>query len=182
MKPAQKTLQDNQLPETDENIFIVATCKDKGLAFLKGEAELGVRKVDPASAPQPQSLPQPGQPAEYSLIVNGKEYFLAFEGNHVTVDGNVYQVTMNTAAAKSATSGATSAAKSTPIVAQMPVSSSRSWRARETRSAPAITCWCLEAMKMEVTVATPSSGTISQINVAQGDHVANGQELALIRS
>ncbi|MCA9248733.1 MAG: biotin/lipoyl-binding protein, partial [Planctomycetales bacterium] len=38
----------------------------------------------------------------------------------------------------------------------------------------------LEAMKMEVQVSAPCSGTVSQINAAQGDHVTTGQVLALI--
>ena len=39
-------MQEAGLEETDENIFIVAACQDKGLAFLKGEGEIGVRKVE----------------------------------------------------------------------------------------------------------------------------------------
>lgn len=36
-------LKENNLPETDENIFIAAACGDKGIAFLKGEGKIGVR-------------------------------------------------------------------------------------------------------------------------------------------
>ena len=43
---AKQTLEDAGLPTTDENIFIAAACKEKGIRFLKGEAEVGVRKVD----------------------------------------------------------------------------------------------------------------------------------------
>ena len=51
MAAARAVLEENNLPISDENIFIVAACKDKGLAYLKGEAELGVRKVEPEAAP-----------------------------------------------------------------------------------------------------------------------------------
>jgi pyruvate carboxylase subunit B len=40
MAAAQKALKDAGLPETEENIFIAATCREKGISFLKGSAEL----------------------------------------------------------------------------------------------------------------------------------------------
>ena len=43
---ATKVLQAEGLPVNDENIFVVSTCLDKGVAFLKGESEIGVRKID----------------------------------------------------------------------------------------------------------------------------------------
>jgi pyruvate carboxylase subunit B len=53
-EPARKLLQDAGFEETDENIFIAATCKEKGIRFLQGNAEVGVRKVDRAKeAPSP---------------------------------------------------------------------------------------------------------------------------------
>ena len=33
---------------TDENIFIVASCEEKGVAFLKGQGTIGVRKRNAA--------------------------------------------------------------------------------------------------------------------------------------
>ena len=41
---AKKLLDDAELKTTDENIFIAAACKEKGIAFLKGEAKVNVRK------------------------------------------------------------------------------------------------------------------------------------------
>ena len=46
IEAARKILQAEGFEETEENIFIVAACKEKGVTFLKGEAEIGVRKVD----------------------------------------------------------------------------------------------------------------------------------------
>ncbi len=37
-------LEQNRLPITDENIFITATCKEKGILYLKGEAKVNIRK------------------------------------------------------------------------------------------------------------------------------------------
>lgn len=41
---ARETLEQNGLEVTDENIFIIASCENKGLDFLKGEASVNVRK------------------------------------------------------------------------------------------------------------------------------------------
>ena len=44
--PARRMLQENGLPTTDENILIAATCKDKGIQFLKGNSVLACRFAD----------------------------------------------------------------------------------------------------------------------------------------
>ncbi len=41
---ATEILEEHELPVTDENIFIVATCEDKGLDFLLGKSTVNVRK------------------------------------------------------------------------------------------------------------------------------------------
>lgn len=55
---AEKMLADAGLPASEENIFIAATCLEKGIAFLKGEATTGVRKKSEMSA-----QPEPSSPA-----------------------------------------------------------------------------------------------------------------------
>jgi pyruvate carboxylase subunit B len=40
----KKLLEENKLPVTDENIFIVSCCQEKGIEFLRGEGKIGVRK------------------------------------------------------------------------------------------------------------------------------------------
>lgn len=41
---AKKMLQENGIDATDENIFIAATCGEKGILYLKGKAKANVRK------------------------------------------------------------------------------------------------------------------------------------------
>ncbi len=41
---ASRILEQNDLPLSDENIFIIASCEYKGLEFLLGKAEVNVRK------------------------------------------------------------------------------------------------------------------------------------------
>lgn len=180
LEPARKQLQEQGLPETDENLFIVAACKEKGMAFLQGNAELGVRKVDPdATGQAAASANAAGQPAQYSVTVNGQEYFLAFEGNNVTVDGNVYQVAISDrSTAETAAPAPASAA--TSVKAQMPGVVLRMIANSGEQVKSGDTILILEAMKMEVAVAAPCNGTVQEVLVSEGQHVANGDTLATI--
>ena len=56
---AEKMLGAAGLPASEENIFIAATCLEKGIAFLKGDVKIGVRKKGQAEA---QAV-QPNQPS-----------------------------------------------------------------------------------------------------------------------
>jgi pyruvate carboxylase subunit B len=194
---ARTILEENNLPISDENIFIVAACKEKGLAFLKGEADLGVRKVQPdAETPAAAPAAAPAQPvaaggaAEYTVTVNGKDFHLAFEGNSVVVDGNLYQVDLKSAGASKAEAPAAkpSAAPSaaggdlTAVKAQMPGVVLRVLVANGDRVAKGDQLLVLEAMKMEVPVASPVAGAVTDICVSQGDHVANNQQLLSVRA
>ncbi len=43
---AKKILEENNLPLSDENIFIIASCEDRGLDFLLGNSKVNVRKTE----------------------------------------------------------------------------------------------------------------------------------------
>ena len=58
---AKAVLQSEGLPITDENIFIAAACKEKGIRFLKGEAEIGVRKIDKTAGRKFRPRRRPGR-------------------------------------------------------------------------------------------------------------------------
>ena len=174
-EPARQQLREAGLEETDENIFIVATCKDKGLAFLKGEAEIGVRKEEKKTA---ETAPADG-PARYTVTVNGKGYDLAIDGDTATVNGQSYQVSLGAAAdgepAPTAQSG-----DATPVAAQMPGKVIRLLTQVGDRVEAGDGILVLEAMKMEMPVTAPIAGTVSDISVGAGDQVANDQVLAHI--
>ena len=44
IEAARKMLKEANLEETEENIFIAAACKEKGIMFLQGKGQIGVRK------------------------------------------------------------------------------------------------------------------------------------------
>jgi pyruvate carboxylase subunit B len=61
LAPARAMLEEAKLEITDENLFIAATCKEKGIAYLKGEAKVGVRKL--SDAPEPTATPAAPAPS-----------------------------------------------------------------------------------------------------------------------
>ena len=64
LKVARESLEKANLEVTDENLFIAATCKEKGIAYLKGEAKIGVRKIsDEKKEEAPAAAPAPAAPA-----------------------------------------------------------------------------------------------------------------------
>ncbi len=184
IEPAKKALEEAGLPINDENIFIAAACKEKGIRFLQGDGEIGVRKVDKTAAEADASTPaaKTTGPSEYTVTVNGQDIFMAFEGNMVTVDGRVYRVAIQQESQKEASAAASSSASLTEVKSQMPgavykqlVHAGDHVRAGE----PML---ILEAMKMEMEVQSPVDGTVDEILFAVGDQVATGQVLATIKS
>ena len=174
VEAARKQLLEANLADTDENIFIVATCKDKGLAFLKGEAEVGVRKIEK----QAEAAPADG-PARYTVNVNGKSYNLAIDGDTATVDGKSYQVSLGAATAGAAVAVPTDGG-GTPVSAQMPGKVIRLLAQVGDHVEAGDSILILEAMKMEMPVTAPAAGTVTDISVGAGEQVANGQVLAHI--
>lgn len=180
---AKAVLEEEGLPTTDENIFIAAACKEKGIKFLKGEAEVGVRKIDKASeAAAAAAGPTTAGPAEYVVSVNGEDVFMAFEGNMVTVDGKVYRVDIKTQdSGKNASDAPESGAQVTEVKSQMPGAVFKQLVHVGDRVRAGEAILILEAMKMEMEVASPVDGTVDAVRFAVGDQVATGQVLAIIR-
>ncbi len=60
LEAARRRLDEAGLLKTKENLFIAATCGEKGIAFLKGEGQLALRKKEPAAEPQAPAAPAAG--------------------------------------------------------------------------------------------------------------------------
>lgn len=167
----KKTLEENGLPVTDENIFIVATCLDKGIAYLKGEAKLGVRKNDPAA----KAAPKAGSSNGMNVTLNGKAYAVKLDGNKATVNGKTYdfstaELNANSAAPASSGSGTKVVSPMNGTIARIVVNQGDSVAADQV-------LFVIEAMKMEIEVKAPAAGTVGAILLTKGAAVVNGQEV-----
>ena len=173
---ARRQLETNDLELTDENVFIVATCKEKGLSFLKGQAEIGVRKIEKEKTVPPVST---DAPANYNLSLNGRSYSVSIDGNTAVVNGKTFQVELNSVSNGSSPSAETSD-QSVAITAEMPGKVIRLLVDVGTTISEGDSILVLEAMKMEMPISATTSGTLTEISVSPGDQVAAGDTLALI--
>ena len=175
----RKILEDEGIAVTDENIFIAAACKEKGIAFLKGEAKVNVRKIDAtakAAAARAQTAPC-AQSGRYSVVVNGSRYNVEvsegfsddIEIKSVTPAGSAPQVSV--VSANSAASGEAVTASLPGVVHKILVKAGDSVKKGQA-------VFVLEAMKMEIEIPAPNDGVITSIEVSQGQSVENGQILA----
>ena len=172
---AKAQLREAGLEETDENIFIAAACKEKGIAFLKGEGEVGVRKVEKeASAPAPTD-----GSASYRATVGNRTFALTVDGDAVTVDGQRYVVALEAAEGTAAGPAAIDGG-GRDVRAEMPGRVIRLVANPGSPVAEGDVLLVLETMKMEMQITSPFAGTVQSIPVAQGDQVAAGDVLAVI--
>lgn len=200
IEAARKRLQEETIPDTDENIFIAAACGEKGITFLKDEGEIGVRKESQQPAtqvvtstpkqaagkqstetPSTAAAAKPEGPSSYTLSVNGKKYALVVDENRVVVDGKEFDVHLQSEEVAAPMPTAPSAAtEGTPVNAQMPGKVIRLNVAIGNRVESGQALMIVEAMKMEMPINTPIGGTVINISVQSGEQVATGQLLASI--
>ena len=176
VEPARKALQTAGLEETDENVFIAAACKEKGIDFLKGEAKVGVRLVE-KSADEPAA--ESAETGKYVVSVNGRDYRLTIDGDQATVNGVSYHVGLKPDEA-SGDAAEPPAGKTSPVTAEMPGVVLRLLVSSGDPIQEGDALLVLEAMKMEVHINAPSGGIIAEMLVAVGDQVKTGQVLASI--
>jgi len=177
IEAAKKVLEAEKLPVTDENIFIASTCKEKGIAFLKGEAVIGVRKnINPKETTQ--------KPDGYTVMVNDKPYTVILDGNKATVNGKSYNIDVKEGISgdKLTPSDKSKAAStdSVEVKAPMPGNVLRILHTTGDSVQEGAVILVIEAMKMEIEIKAPVTGTISSIGVANGDQVNTGQSLVWI--
>ena len=175
---AKRTLEAEGLPVTDENIFIAAACKEKGIVFLKGEATVGVRKVAP-TAPAARTASN-GDRGEYKLRINDRSYQVVVDGCRVTVNGKTFDVDQEEVRTTEQSASSASSTQQVEVNASMPGVVLKVPTKVGDRVNQGDTVIVLEAMKMEVNATASVSGIVETIDVKQGDHVANGQRLATI--
>ena len=185
VEAAKAMLKKENLPTTDENIFITATCKEKGILYLTGKAQVnGMYKYDrEAEAAKAKG--------EYTVTVNGKAYGVKLGKDSATVNGATYPISVDyginegtiaesVAAAPVAAAPVAGSGPATTVEAPMPglvlridVKVGQSVKKNEL-------LMVMEAMKMENEIYAPADGVVTKISVSQGQQLQSGDELMVI--
>jgi pyruvate carboxylase subunit B len=166
---------------TDENVFIAATCGEKGIAFLKGKARGNIRKIKAEKI------------RDYTVTVDSDIYSVTLDGNTVHVDGKQFSIGVKEGAERSKAADAAlsrlasykpgaagaSASPGGPAIIPVPtpipgiIISIDVEKGDTVRYGDILAV--VEVMKMETEIKSPANGTVSSIEVSQGDHLETGQ-------
>ena len=172
---AKKILEDNGLPVTDENIFIVGALAtsggNKGLDFLKGDKPINVRKVtkvDSNSKTSEKVSEAKATTGAYNVVVNGNSYQVQI--NDVT--GDIVNVTPSTSGQSPAAPAQNSAQGAGTIIAAPLPGNVLNILVQVGQSVnEGDTLMILEAMKMETPVLAPCAGKVTSIDAIKGSAV-----------
>ena len=166
----EKRLNEENIEATEENIFIAAACDEKGIAFLKGDSPLSVRKNEKVCK-QGESKNMNNASGNYTVVVDGQKF-------NVTVaegDANIQITPAETSSTPVETSGDL---QEVPAAVNGNVWKILVKEGEKVEKDQKI--MILEAMKMEIDINAPQAGTISKILVSQNEAVDEGQSLAII--
>lgn len=176
VEAAKNLLSENDIDLTDENIFIAAACKQKGIDFLLGKVEInGVRKhsLMPKEA-------QAGGDGSYAVSIDSKIYNVNIKGDNAVVDGKSYNISINDAESSESSSSVENSSEGSDIVSPM----NAKVISVNVNIGDSVTegtvIFIVEAMKMEVEVKAASSGKITSIDAKAGDQVSSGDKMATI--
>ncbi len=181
-------LETQGIEATEENIFIGASCDKKGIAFLKGESSLMVRKN---FKQQSEEKSKEGEimAGSYTVVVDGKKYSVeVMEGSG---EVKIEKQKQNKVIKESKD------VESKKIEVTNEVSTQNDKGSIEIKSQTPGTVWkilksvgdevdegeaimVLEAMKMEIEIVSPMHGHIKTINVKVNDAVSDGMLLATL--
>ncbi len=168
----KKMLEDEELDTTEENIFIAATCKKKGIAFLKGESPLMIRK-----GKNNQNCGEEKMSGSYTVVVDGKSYSVQVAEGDAEI--SVTPSTTSVPATKTATAPVVTSGKgSIEIHSQTPGNVWKIIKAPGDSVTEGEQIMILEAMKMEIDIIAEKAGVIKSIDVKTNDAVVDGQLLA----
>ena len=191
---AKKMLEEANLPITDENIFIAAACKEKGILYLTGKAKVnGVRlksemKKEEEAKKAAAAPKKEGGNGSYTVSVNGRTYGVQLQNGTATVNGVAYPYTIADGIAAPAAQQAAPAQAAAPVQ-QTVVTGSEEVKAPmpglvlrvnvkvgDTVKKDQVVM-VMEAMKMENEIYAPCDGVVSSIPVSQGQQLQSGDLL-----
>jgi len=163
---------------TEENIFIVAACGDKGLNYLKGDRPNGIRYKEAAKPKTGASA------AAYTATIDGKQVVVEVGANGqeytASVNGRTFKVALAEGKAEVKAAPAAASGAGADLLAPLPGTVTKIVAAAGTQVNAGDTVLVIEAMKMETEIKADNSGTVKELCVAQGAVVAAGDKLAVI--
>ncbi|WP_086306592.1 biotin/lipoyl-containing protein [Campylobacter devanensis] len=169
-------LEKEGIEATEENIFIAAACKEKGIAYLKGEGKVMVRKNSDIIKPATKSGSN-----QFSVTVNGHNYnvevadgFDNFTLKSITPAKESNQPKDEPKAVSSTGASNEITATMSAGVFKILVNIGDSVKAGQT-------VVILEAMKMEIPIEAGCDGEVEEILISQGQTVEDGQLLVKLK-
>ncbi|MCR6570715.1 biotin/lipoyl-containing protein [Campylobacter insulaenigrae] len=170
---AKALLEKENLELSEENIFIVAACKDKGLSFLKGEAKVQVRKNEKIKSVDSSDNNQ------FTVSVNGNKYHVEVNSGfdkdvNIKNAVNIKNDMINTETKQSVNN-------TDAIVASMNANVFKIMANAGDKVKEGQVVVILEAMKMEIEINAPKDGEVLEVLVSTGDSVNEGQILMSYR-
>lgn len=172
-----KKLEENNITVNDENIFIAAACDEKGIAFLKGEGKLMIRKKESS------------KDGKYLVSINGNKFHVSIEGDEVSVNGTNYKVDLapdtlaptgkKTEPKKESKKSAS--ANPDEVVATMSANVFKVQVEVGDKVIAGQSLIVLEAMKMEIPLEAARDGEVAEILTQKGATVATGDVLVRLK-
>ena len=168
---AAEILKKNNLPETEENLFIASSCDAKGIDYLLGKGKTSIRKKSDEAK---KETPAPKKSATPATTSRPRDYT-------ITVDGRAYQVQISaggTVASKPVSGNTVApAASGIDVPAPTPGNIVRLAVVVGDSVTKDQTLLVMETMKMESEVKSQQAGKVLAIYVQAGDTVQSGDAL-----
>lgn len=181
LKYTQKILEENNIEVSEENLFIVAACKEKGIAFLKGEGKVMVRKNSDIQQQKKCTSKNTSEISKYSVSVNGNKYNVEISDGFDNF-GEIKNISKVEDKPKTETKSKSQNQNSSgDILATVPGSVFKILLKTGDEVKAGQTVIILEAMKMEIEVTSPKDGIIDEILISPSVTVENNQLLARVK-
>ena len=186
----RQQLEKEGIADSDENIFIAAACRDKGITFLKGEAKVNVRKItneETKQEKQPVHLNQSSSVSSYTVVVNGETFNVQIADGDITFDttsvsrASVPEMNLKGNAQEDKKQKKEDEyPNATELKTELPGNVSKIFVNIGDEVKVGQTMFLLEAMKMENEIVSSKNGKVVKILVSQGQAMEAGSILALI--
>jgi pyruvate carboxylase subunit B len=162
---------------SDENIFIIASCEEKGYMFLEGKASVNVRK----EIAKATSVPNDSNKDELDIAIGGKNYHIKLATGEATVNGKKYNFTLDSNKVATSTLVAKNNSDvSHEVQSPLPGIVLKINVKNEQQVNIGDTVLVLEAMKMENPIKAQVAGVLS-LKVSQGQQIKVGEALFVIK-